>query len=133
MTKRAYLSRSDRIRLFSEQNALCGCGCGEALLSWRGRDAIGEHVHLNVSQGNEDKPDALYRPECAARKTNKLNGYKRSDKNNIAHHKRLGEQRTQADRREQRGFSLLRSARKLIGRGFDKTKTRGMDGTVRSK
>lgn len=133
MSKRRRLSPADRQRLYLEQNALCGCGCGGALLSWRGRDAIGEHVHLNVSQGNEEKPDSLWLPACAARKTNKLNGHRRSDKNNIAHHNRLGEQRTQADKRAKRGFSFLRSARKLLGRGFDKTKSRGLNGKVCEK
>ena len=109
MSKRRRLSPAARQRKYLQQNGLCGCGCGEALQGWRGKDAIGEHVHLNVSQGNTEKPDSLWRPECAARKTNKLNGFRRSDKNNIAHHNRLAEDRTQHAKRKAAGGTRIKS------------------------
>lgn len=119
--KRASLTPKERKAMFVAQRKLCGCGCGGTLRSWSGIDAIGEHVHEFVALGCAEKPDALYLPECAKRKTNGPRG----DLNTISHVKQLAEGRTQYDKRKLNG-SRLRS-RNTLAKG--KMKKR-FDGSV---
>lgn len=124
---RKHLTPKERVQMWKDQKGLCGCGCGE-LLNVNGVGDVGEHVWWFVALGNEEKPDALYRAECAKRKTNGPRG----DLNTIAHVKRLAEGRTQYDWRKQRG-PKLKSNSKLRSRGFDKSISKKFDGSVVSK
>lgn len=119
--KRARLTPRERIAVAQDQKGLCGCGCGEPL----GSRTVGEHRFHFVALGCEEKPDALYRRECALKKTNGPRG----DINTIAHIKRLAEKRTQADKREARG-PRLKSNAKLQGPGFNKTLRKRFNGAV---
>lgn len=121
--KRAYLTDREAVEMWSAQRGLCGCGCGETLSLKEG--VIHEHVHWMVALGNDGKPDAIWRKPCADKKTNGVCG----DKWRIAKVKRLREQRTQFDKRKERG-PKLKSNRKLENRGFDKSIRKRMDGTV---
>lgn len=114
--KRKFLTPKERKAMFIAQRKLCGCGCGGALKSWSGIDAIGEHVHDLVALGCAEKPDALYLPACADKKTNGLLG----DKHKIARQKRHMNGKTQYDKRKLRGGTRIKSP------GFDKTKTKKM-------
>lgn len=121
---RAKLTPKERVQLWQAQRGLCGCGCGEPLRD-KDEGVVGEHVWWFVALGNDGKPDKLYRKPCARKKTNGPRG----DLNVIAHVKRLAEGRTQADKRAERG-PKLRSNAKLKSRGFDKSLSKKMNGTV---
>ena len=121
---RKHLTPKDRVRMYADQKGMCGCGCGERLNA-DGKGDVGEHVWWYVALGNDQKPDKLYRKACALKKTNGPRG----DISQIAHIKRLAERRTQADKRDENG-PKLRSNGKLRSRGFDKTVSKKMDGTV---
>lgn len=116
---RKHLTPKQRVVMYARQSGLCGCGCGERMNDG-GKGDVGEHVWWFVALGCDQKPDMLYRKECAARKT----GGPRGDLSTIAHVRRLAEQRTQADRRGARGYALIQS------RGFDKTLSRKFSGEV---
>lgn len=124
-TNRQKLTPRERVKLYAKQKGLCGCGCGERLNA-DGKGEVGEHVWWFVALGNIDKPDALYRAECAKRKTNGPRG----DLNTISHIKQLAEGRTQHDRRNERGYSLIQGKTKIENRGFDKKLRKHMDGSV---
>ena len=116
--KRRRLTKAERATMTTRQGGCCfNFGCD-------GKPEIAEH-YTPVALGNENKPDCLLCRECARRKTNGPRG----DLTNIAKAKRISEKRTQYDRRQKRG-PLLKSARKLIGRGFDKTLRKLFDGSV---
>lgn len=119
---RKFLTPKERVQMFASQRGLCGCGCGKPLA---GKGDVGEHRFWFVALGCDEKPDALYRADCARKKTNGPRG----DINVIAHVKRLRDKRTQADKRATRGPKLKSNA-KLQGRGFDKTLSKKMDGSV---
>lgn len=121
---RKRLTPKERVQMYAAQSGLCGCGCGERLNA-NGKGDTGEHRFWFVALGCDEKPDALYRRECALKKTNGPRG----DINTIAHVKRLAEGRTQHDRRQQRGPKLVSNS-KLRSRGFDKTLSRKLNGTV---
>lgn len=112
MTKRAYLTPHERIAMREAQHGLCGCGCGKPL----GKDFIGEHVWILVAWGNEEKPDALWRKDCAADKT----------KRDLKAHARvrrlagLTGQRKRRLERKARGVTLLKSNPKIAKRPFQK-------------
>jgi len=107
---RKHLTPKERVQMYAKQKGLCGCGCGELL---NGKGDVGEHRFWFVALGCDEKPDALYRAECVKRKTNGPRG----DLNTISHVKQLAEGRTQADKRKERGYSLIRG--KTKGRGFE--------------
>lgn len=121
---RAKLTPKERVQLWQAQYGLCGCGCGEPLRD-KDEGVVGEHVWWFVALGNDGKPDKLYRKPCARKKTNGPRG----DLNVIAHVKRLAEGRTQADKRAERGPKLRANA-KIQSRGFDKSLSKKMNGTV---
>lgn len=121
---RAKLTPKERVQLWQAQRGLCGCGCGEPLRD-KDEGVVGEHVWWFVALGNDGKPDKLYRKPCARKKTNGPRG----DLNVIAHVKRLAEGRTQADKRAERGPKLRANA-KIQSRGFDKSLSKKMNGTV---
>lgn len=110
--KRASLTQKERRDMIARQGFACYTfGCD-------GKPVIGEHF-TPVAMGNAQKPDCMLCAECAAIKT-------RRDIANIAKVKRIRNGKTQYDKRKERGS-------KLRTRGFDKTKTRGMDGKVRQR
>lgn len=121
---RKRLTPKQRAEMWQAQGGLCGCGCGMAL-NYRGKGDTGEHVWWFVSLGNDKLPDALYRRECALKKTNGPRG----DINTIAHVKRLRDGRTQHDRRNERGPKLV-SNTKLQSPGFPTHITKTMNGKV---
>lgn len=121
---RKYLTPKERVQMYAKQNGLCGCGCGERLNA-NGKGDVGEHRFWFVALGCDEKPDALYRSECARKKTNGPRG----DINVIAHVKRLAEGRTQADKRAKNG-PKLKSNSKLRSRGFDRSLSKKMNGKV---
>ena len=121
---RAKLTPKERVQLWQAQYGLCGCGCGEPLRD-KDEGVVGEHVWWFVALGNDGKPDKLYRKPCARKKTNGPRG----DLNVIAHVKRLAEGRTQADKRAERGPKIRANA-KIQSRGFDKSLSKKMNGTV---
>lgn len=101
------------------QAGLCGCGCGREL----GARVIAEHI-WPVAMGNEGKPDALFRADCAAAKT-------RLDVAMIAKTKRMAMVHGQQARRA-RAKSEGRY-RAIPGRGFPKNLRRTFDGRVVAK
>ena len=121
---RAKLTPKERVQLWQAQYGLCGCGCAEPLRD-KDEGVVGEHVWWFVALGNDGKPDKLYRKPCARKKTNGP----RRDLNVIADVKRLAEGRTQADKRAERGPKLRANA-KIQSRGFDKSLSKKMNGTV---
>jgi len=123
--KRAYLTDREETAMRERQGHLCGCGCGEPLDD-ANEGVIREHVFLMVALGNDDKPDSIWRFPCADKKTNGLCG----DKWRIAKVKRIRDKRTQRDRLLARGYSLIQGRSKLDSRGFDKSLSKKMDGTV---
>lgn len=101
------------------QAGLCGCGCGREL----GARVIAEHI-WPVAMGNEGKPDALFRADCAAAKT-------RLDVAMIAKTKRMAMVHGQQARRS-RAKSEGRH-RPIPGRGFDRSLRKKMDGRVEKR
>lgn len=101
--KRASLSRNERAAMAERQGGLC--------FTWGciGKPEIGEHW-TPVALGNDQKPDCLLCRACAKEKT-------RRDVKAIAKVKRL-----------QRG--PRKAKRAIRSRGFDKTKTKKMNGEV---
>lgn len=102
-----------------DQHWVCGCGCGSNLPDDL-KGVVGEHTYEFVALGCEEKPDKLFLPACAMRKT----AGPRGDLNTIAHVKRLRDGRTQADKRAKRGFASM------VSRGFQTMFKKKMDGTV---
>lgn len=121
---RKRLTPKERVQMWVDQKGLCGCGCGELLSHAEG--TVGEHKHWFVALGCNEKPDAIFRKPCALRKTNGPFG----DITKIAHVKRLAEGRTQADKREARGYSLIQGKTKIEGRGFDRSLKKNFKGEV---
>lgn len=121
---RKRLTPKERVQMWADQKGLCGCGCGEPLSAAEG--TVGEHRFWFVALGCNEKPDAIFRKPCAARKTNGPFG----DITKIAHVKRLAEQRTQADKRKKRGFSLIQGKTKIESKGFDRSLKKKMNGEV---
>lgn len=114
--KRASLTKRERAAMYADQGGLCACGCDNPL----GDHYIAEHIWC-VAMGNESKPDALYRADCAALKTT-------VDRKLIAKTKRQRGEHGQQARRARRKAA---GDRPLIeGRGFDKTLRKRFDGTV---
>ncbi len=113
--KRKYLTKRERAQKALDQKGLCGCGCGNKLVP----GAIGEHT-FPVALGNDEKPDALYNPDCADEKTNGLMG----DKTKIAKVKRHRNAKTQYDKRKAAGGSRIKGA------GFRKDVKKKMSGEV---
>jgi len=107
------LSRRDTIELAVRQGGRCGCGCG-GKLDALSEGVIDEHVIPLARGGSNDLENrALWRKPCAVEKT-------KGDRTADAKVKRL------------RGETCAgEPARKLQGRGFDKTRTRGFDGKIR--
>ncbi len=100
------------------QKGLCGCGCGEKLKSGP-RATIAEHT-APVALGNDAKPDHIRNRACAKLKTHGGRAGDRwapvgGDIRDIAHIKRLAENRTQADKRPTK-------RNRLTGRPFPKGK-----------
>lgn len=121
---RKRLTPKERVEMWQAQFGLCGCGCGVALNNAEG--TVGEHRFWFVALGCDEKPDAIYRKPCALKKTNGPRG----DINTIAHVKRLAEDRTQYDWRQQNG-PKLRGGGKLQTRGFQGW--RDFKGNIKSK
>ncbi len=114
---RKRLTPKERTQLWSRQGGLCACPCKEPLSEREG--TVGEHFWF-VCLGNSEKPDALFRRPCALRKTNGPRG----DLNTIGRIKRHATKNTQADKRQRRGFSLIKGRNDLkknpkLKRGFD--------------
>ena len=122
--KRAYLTPKQTVDMWAEQRGQCGCGCGQPLSYSEG--VIGEHVYWMVALGNDGKPDALWRKPCADKKTNGVCG----DKWRIAKVKRIAAKKTQADKRAKNGPKLKGNGKPIRSRGFEKTRTRKMNGEV---
>jgi hypothetical protein len=98
----------------------CGCGCREELKI----NCVDEHItpRENLPAGKADALSnrALYNPECAKRKT-------QTDAGLIAKNRRVrGERGSQVARQK-------KAKRKIVSRGFDRSKTRGFDGKVRER
>lgn len=70
--------------------------------------------------GNDQKPDSLWREDCADKKTNGLRG----DKSTIARTKRHMNGKTQYDKRKAKGGTRIKSP------GFRKDVKKKMDGSV---
>lgn len=87
---------------------------------------IDEHVRaLGLLGSNDLLNRSLYRKPCAKLKTDE------SDLPRIAKAKRQAGEKGQKARRDRRGGSMIPASNKpLQSRGFDKTKTQKMDGTV---
>lgn len=124
--KRASLTKRERAAMHASQGGLCGCGCDRPL----GERYIAEHVWC-VAMGNESKPDALYRADCAAEKTR--NDIKLISKTKRQSGKITGQQARRARRKEEGRAPLIRSNPAMQSRGFDRTKTKKMDGRVVEK
>jgi hypothetical protein len=99
---------------------LCGCGCGKPLEP----RCVDEHLNpLNNLGDNSLSNRALYRKECAQRKTDK------EDKPRAAKSRRLrGEVSTQQSRREERGGSSITGRSQIRSTGF--RGHRKFDGTI---
>ena len=119
---RKRLTPKERAAMWSRQQGLCGCKCGEPLSKTEG--TVGEHFWF-VCLGNSEKPDALFRKPCALKKTNGPRG----DLTVASRVKRYAEGRTQADKRAKNG-PKLRSNSKLQSRGFNKSLRKKMNGEV---
>ena len=113
---RKYLSEREWDALFERQGFACAVfGCGN--------DGPWEADHSTANAFVAGKPDQILCREHHVIKTKR-------DVKAIAKAKRLsGETSSQYSRRQKRG-PLLKSARKLIGRGFDKTLRKLFDGSV---
>lgn len=103
---RKRLTPKERAAMWARQQGLCACKCGEPLSKAEG--TVGEHFWF-VCLGNSEKPDALYRKPCALKKTNGPRG----DLTVASRVKRYAEGRTQADKREKRGYSLIQGKTKI--------------------
>jgi hypothetical protein len=127
--KRASLTKRERATMHADQGGLCACGCDRPL----GERYIAEHLWA-VAMGNESKPDALFRADCAAAKT-------RLDLHLIAKTKRQrgehGQQARRARRKAEgkapliqgRGFAQKAGGQR-VSRGFDTTLKKKMNGQV---
>lgn len=106
MTIRRSLTPKEREAMYEAQKGLCGCGCGRRI---ERNNCIGEHIWC-VVLGNPEKPDGLWHPDCANRKTNgtKATTYG-SDKHAIAKVKRL---------RKRASGEGAKVKRKIRSRGF---------------
>lgn len=119
--KRRPLTRAEFGQLMMDQMGLCGCGCGVKLQPM-GEGVIDEHrVPLALGGSNDLANRHLFRRPCAKAKT------VAGDVQRIAKAKAQAGETGQRARRQKRGGSTLRS------QGFDKSKTRGMDGKVRPR
>jgi hypothetical protein len=124
MSKRRRLSRAERERLLLEQGGCCCVwGCSES------ENLIEEHSTPHALTGA--KADQLM---CKRHHDEKSFGAKHvkvdGDLSKIAKARRIANGKTQHDKRVNRGFSLIQSARKLIGRGFRTDVKRKFDGTT---
>lgn len=112
--KRAYLTPREMQAMLAAQGGRCFAShCGS-----EGPHFIAEHW-FPVALGNDKKPDCLLCEECAVKKTYGLRG----DISTIAKVKRIAGGRTQYDKRQERGS-------RLQSRGFDKSLSKKMDGSV---
>lgn len=110
--KRASLTTKEREAMAVAQNYICACGCGQTL----GRRRVAEHWQP-VALGNSNKPDAIFRADCAATKTKRDMGI-------IAKVKRIFFGNTQFDKRKRAGGT------RLAKREFDKNLSKKFDGSV---
>ncbi|MDE2100569.1 MAG: hypothetical protein KGL39_25220 [Patescibacteria group bacterium] len=123
-TGRQRLTPRERAAILARQGGTCVVrGCGET------RRLQGEHTIPNHFKPG--KPDALMCPACHSAKTKR-------DRKDIAHVDRLNgttsNQFTRRAKRHAKGLRpLLQTNPMLAGRGFDTTKTRGLDGKVRDR
>lgn len=107
--RRASLTPKERREMIARQGYACFIfGCTE-------KPEVAEHWTC-VAIGNDQKPDCMLCKWHAKEKT-------RLDMGRIAKVKRLRNGKTQYDKRKARGS-------KMKSRGFDRTKTKRMDGTV---
>jgi hypothetical protein len=114
--KRRPLTRRETIQLMLDQNGRCGCGCGSRLEPMK-EGVIDEHVAMLAMGGPNDlRNRSLWRKPCSAAKT----------KVDVAMNAKANRLIKKADP-EQREPSRLQS------RGFDKSKSRGLDGHVRPR
>lgn len=120
--KRRPLTKWEFATLFLSQLGKCAkCGC--RLEMGKVRD---EHLTaLHLGGGNELSNRALWCLDCTKPKD-------RSDKKLIAKGRRIRGESGQLARRRKNGPSL-KSGRKLVSRGFDRSKSRGFDGKVRER
>lgn len=126
MTQRRALNRTEIILVLQRQTAapiLCGCGCGEPLDPVTER-VVDEHVIPRelTEVGHQGERDDIanrrfYRWPCALEKT-------RTDLARIAKAKAQGGETGQYARRKKRGHGSI------LSRGFDKTRTKKLDGSV---
>ena len=65
--RRRSLTPKERRDMAARQNHLCGCGCGDPLLTGK-RQTVAEHT-ATVALGNDAKPDHIRNRACAKRKT----------------------------------------------------------------
>lgn len=109
------LTRREIIELSVRQGGKCGCGCGGRLNALT-EGVIDEHVlALNAGGTNDLSNRALWRKPCAVEKT-------KGDRTADAKIKRLRGETCSAP-----------TKRHLKSRGFDKTRTKRVDGTVVSR
>lgn len=120
--RRRAATAAQKREIEARQGGLCFVwGCVEPI-------AIFEHWHC-VGLGNQNPPDCGLCKVHAKLKTYGSPGRVGGDIRDIKHIRKLEEKRTQADRRAERGPKLKSNA-KLKSRGFDKTLSKHMDGTV---
>lgn len=119
--KRKPLTRLQFATLILEQSGKCGCGCGKKLQADR---IIDEHVTALDFLGSNDLSNrSLWDADCSKAKTAK-------DVAASAKGRRLRGETGQLARRKERG-PLLKGNGKIASRGFDKTRSKGFDGSVR--
>lgn len=115
MTRRGYLTKREYDALLKAQGGLCAVwGCTS--------EGPFDADHSTPNALLAGKPDQLLCRACHRAKTKR-------DVASIAKVKRIANKRTQHDKRKLRG-PLIRSARKLVSRGFDKLLRKKMDGSV---
>lgn len=119
--KRRPLTKKRRETMTIEQGGLCGCGCG-GVLDHDGEGTIDEHLRaLGFFGTNARENRALWRKPCSDAKTYT------ADLPAMAKADAQGGKTGQYARRQRRGRSLIQ------GGGFDKTKTKGVNGKVRER
>lgn len=117
------LTRRETIELAVAQLGKCGCGCGVKLDALR--EGVTDEHRIPLAQGgtNALTNRELWRTPCAVKKTKK-------DAGDIAKARRI-EARENGTRRERQ--PIPQHVNGLQSRGFDATKSRGLDGQVRPR
>lgn len=116
---RKYLTKKERAQMYLDQRGLCACGCGRKLEAL----TIAEHS-IPVAMGNDQKPDSIWRADCASVKT-------KQDVKDISKMKRRRGDHGQQARRKKRKTEGKKPL--LTGPDFNAKLTRGFDGKIKRR